>query len=47
MNHYGVMRGFHFQHPPFAHSKLLRCVEGKVLDVAVDIRKSSPTMVNT
>lgn len=43
MSHYGVMRGFHFQRPPFAQSKLLRCVEGKVLDVAVDIRKSSPT----
>ena len=38
-----VMRGFHFQRPPFAQSKLLRCVERKVLDVAVDIRKSSPT----
>ena len=43
MSSYGVMRGSHFQHPPFAQSKLLRCVEGKVLDVAVDIRKSSPT----
>lgn len=43
MSHYGVMRGFHFLRPPFAQSKLLRCVEGKVLDVAVDIRKSSPT----
>lgn len=43
MSHYGVMRSFHFQRPPFAQSKLLRCVEGKVLDVAVDIRKSPPT----
>lgn len=43
MSHYGVMRGFHFQRPPFAQSKLLRCVEGKVLDVVIDIRKSSPT----
>lgn len=43
MSHYGVMRGFHFQRPPFAQSKLLRCVEGKVLDVAIDIRKNSPT----
>lgn len=43
MSHYGVIRGFHFQRPPFAQSKLLRCVEGKVLDVAIDIRKSSPT----
>jgi len=40
---YGVMRGLHFQYPPFAQSKLVRCVEGTVLDVAVDIRKGSPT----
>lgn len=40
---YGVMRGLHFQHPPFAQSKLVRCVKGRVLDVAVDIRKGSPT----
>ncbi|MDE6272245.1 MAG: dTDP-4-dehydrorhamnose 3,5-epimerase [Muribaculaceae bacterium] len=39
----GVMRGLHFQCPPFAQAKLVRCVEGKVLDVAVDIRKGSPT----
>lgn len=39
----GVMRGLHFQNPPFAQSKLIRCVEGAVLDVAVDIRRSSPT----
>lgn len=39
----GVMRGLHFQHPPFAQSKLVRCVRGRVLDVAVDIRKGSPT----
>ena len=43
MSSYGVMRGLHFQRPPFAQSKLLRCVRGKVLDVAVDIRKGSPT----
>lgn len=36
------MRGLHFQAPPFTQSKLVRCVKGKVLDVAVDIRKSSP-----
>ena len=40
---YGVLRGLHFQMPPYAQSKLVRCVRGKVLDVAVDIRKSSPT----
>lgn len=40
---YGVMRGLHFQRPPFAQSKLVRCVKGAVLDVAVDIRKASPT----
>lgn len=39
----GVMRGLHFQRPPFAQSKLVRCVKGTVLDVAVDIRKGSPT----
>lgn len=40
---YGVMRGLHFQRPPYAQSKLVRCVRGAVLDVAVDIRKGSPT----
>lgn len=39
----GVLRGLHFQNPPYAQSKLVRCVKGKVLDVAVDIRKGSPT----
>lgn len=39
----GVMRGLHFQLPPFTQSKLVRCVRGAVLDVAVDIRKGSPT----
>lgn len=43
MSSYGVMRGLHFQAPPFAQSKLVRCVKGTVLDVAVDIRKGSPT----
>ena len=43
MSSYGVMRGLHFQRPPFAQAKLVRCVRGAVLDVAVDIRKGSPT----
>ena len=40
---YGVLRGLHFQKPPYAQSKLVRCIKGAVLDVAVDIRKGSPT----
>ena len=40
---YGVVRGLHFQKPPYAQSKLVRVVEGTVLDVAVDIRKGSAT----
>ena len=43
MSQYGVMRGLHFQRPPFTQSKLVRCVRGAVLDVAVDLRKGSPT----
>ena len=43
MSKKGVMRGLHFQRPPFSQSKLVRCVKGRVLDVAVDIRKGSPT----
>ena len=43
MSSYGVMRGLHFQRPPYTQSKLVRCVSGAVLDVAVDIRQGSPT----
>ena len=43
MSKFGVMRGLHFQRPPYAQSKLVRCVKGIVLDVVVDIRKGSPT----
>jgi dTDP-4-dehydrorhamnose 3,5-epimerase len=43
MSSHGVMRGLHFQRPPYTQSKLVRCVKGAVLDVAVDIRLGSPT----
>lgn len=43
---YGVMRGLHFQRPPFTQSKLVRCVEGAVLDVAVDIKNVHQLTVN-
>ena len=43
MSSYGVVRGLHFQRPPFSQSKLVRCVSGCVLDVVVDIRRGSPT----
>ena len=42
-SHYGVVRGLHFQKPPYAQSKLVRVVKGRVLDVAVDIRRGAPT----
>ena len=40
---YGVLRGLHYQLPPYAQTKLIRVIQGRVLDVAVDIRKGSPT----
>lgn len=40
---YGVVRGLHFQRPPYTQAKLVRCIKGRVLDVAVDLRKNSPT----
>ena len=39
----GVLRGLHFQKPPYSQAKLVRCLEGRVLDITVDIRKGSPT----
>lgn len=42
MSSYGVMRGLHFQNPPFTQSKLVLCVKGAVLNIAVDIGKASP-----
>ena len=45
MSSYGVVRGLHFQNPPYTQAKLVRCVQGRVLDVAVDIRKGSPTFM--
>ena len=42
-SNYGVVRGLHFQHPPFAQTKLIRVLNGKILDVVVDIRKGSPS----
>lgn len=41
----GTLRGMHFQYPPFAEVKLIRCVRGKIYDVIVDIRKGSPTFL--
>lgn len=40
---YGVLRGLHFQNPPYAQTKLIRAISGRILDAVVDIRKSSPT----
>ena len=43
LSHKGVLRGLHFQAPPFEQGKLVRVIQGSVLDIAVDIRSSSPT----
>lgn len=43
ISHQDVIRGMHFQHPPHDHAKIVFCTEGAILDVALDIRKSSPT----
>ncbi len=43
MSSFGVVRGLHYQLPPYAQAKLVRVIKGKILDIAVDIRKSSPT----
>ena len=43
LSSYGVVRGLHFQRPPFTQAKLVRCVRGTVLDVAVDLRRGAPT----
>ena len=43
LSHHGVVRGLHFQKPPFAQAKLIRVLEGEILDVVLDIRLSSPT----
>ena len=42
----GTIRGMHFQHPPFAEDKIVTCIRGKVFDVALDIRKGSPTFLH-
>lgn len=42
----GVLRGLHFQYPPYTQTKLVRCISGKVLDVAVDLRKNSKSYGN-
>jgi dTDP-4-dehydrorhamnose 3,5-epimerase len=43
LSHQGVIRGLHFQLPPYDHTKMVYCVQGRVMDVVVDLRKASPT----
>ena len=45
-NHVGAVRGLHFQHPPHAEMKMIRCLRGRAWDVAVDLRAGSPTFLN-
>lgn len=42
----GSVRGFHFQHPPHAEMKIIRCLKGRIFDVAVDLRRGSPTLLH-
>lgn len=42
----GAIRGLHFQHPPYAETKIIRCIKGRVFDVAVDLRQGSPTFLS-
>jgi dTDP-4-dehydrorhamnose 3,5-epimerase len=44
-HHQGSVRGLHFQHPPYCETKLIRCIRGKIWDVAVDLRAGSPTFL--
>ena len=43
----GTVRGFHFQNPPFAEAKLVTCIRGRILDIAVDLRAGSPTFLKS
>ncbi len=45
-SHYGAIRGLHMQLPPYAQAKLVYCVQGRILDVAVDVRKTLPLLVS-
>lgn len=44
-NHKGTIRGMHFQSPPYTETKLIRCIKGRIYDVAVDLRENSPTFL--